>query len=70
VPLAGLPGAAAAALLAPALFRLREAYFSIGLWVFAEIAYLVLSKTTALGSTAGPLRVILVRGSFADYALP
>jgi branched-chain amino acid transport system permease protein len=53
LPAAGLAGAAAAALLAPALFRLREAYFSIGLWVFAEIGYLVVSKTPALGSTAG-----------------
>lgn len=53
LPLSGLAGAAAAALLAPVLFRLRDAYFSIGLWVFAEIAYLVVSKTPALGSTAG-----------------
>jgi branched-chain amino acid transport system permease protein len=53
LPFAGAMGALAAALLAPALFRLREAYFSIGLWVFAEIGYLVVSKTTALGSTAG-----------------
>lgn len=53
LPLAGLAGALAAAVLAPALFRLRDAYFSIGLWVFAEIGYLVVSKTPALGSTAG-----------------
>lgn len=53
LPIAGLAGAAAAALLAPALFRLRDAYFSIGLWVFAEIGYLAVSKTPALGSTAG-----------------
>lgn len=53
LPFAGLAGALAAALLAPALFRLRDAYFSIGLWVFAEIGYLVVSKTPALGSTAG-----------------
>lgn len=53
LPLSGLAGALAAALLAPMLFRLRDAYFSIGLWVFAEIAYLVVSKTPALGSTAG-----------------
>lgn len=53
LPFAGAAGAAAAALLAPALFRLRDAYFSIGLWVFAEIGYLVVSKTPALGSTAG-----------------
>lgn len=53
LPLAGAAGALAAALLAPALFRLREAYFSIGLWVFSEIVYLVVSKSPALGSTAG-----------------
>ena len=53
LPFAGAAGALAAAVLAPALFRLRDAYFSIGLWVFAEIAYLVVSKTPALGSTAG-----------------
>jgi branched-chain amino acid transport system permease protein len=53
LPFAGAMGALAAALLAPALFRLREAYFSIGLWVFAEIAYLIVSKTPALGTTSG-----------------
>jgi branched-chain amino acid transport system permease protein len=53
LPLSGAAGALAAALLAPALFRLREAYFSIGLWVFSEIAFLIVSKTRALGSTAG-----------------
>jgi branched-chain amino acid transport system permease protein len=53
LPLAGVAGAAAAALLAPALFRLRDAYFSVGLWVFAEIGSLVVSKTPALGSTSG-----------------
>jgi branched-chain amino acid transport system permease protein len=53
LPLAGIAGGLAAALLAPALFRLRDAYFSIGLWVFAEIGQLVVSKTPALGSTAG-----------------
>ena len=53
LPLAGLAGAVAAALMAPALFRLRDAHFSIGLWVFSEIVCLVVSKTKALGSTAG-----------------
>lgn len=53
LPFAGLAGALAAALLAPALFRLRDAYFSIGLWVFAEIGYLLVSKSPTLGSTAG-----------------
>lgn len=53
LPLAGLAGAVLAALLAPALFRLREAYFAIGLWVFAEIGALLVSKTQALGGAAG-----------------
>lgn len=53
LPLAGLAGAAAAALLAPALFRLRDAYFAIGLWVFAEIGYLLVSKSSALGGSGG-----------------
>jgi branched-chain amino acid transport system permease protein len=53
LPLGGIAGAVAAALLAAPLFRLREAYFSIGLWVFAEIAYLLVSKTPALGSSSG-----------------
>ncbi|HSV36686.1 branched-chain amino acid ABC transporter permease [Ramlibacter sp. WS9] len=53
LPAAGLAGGLAAALMAPALFRLREAYFSIGLWVFAEIAYLAVSKAPFLGSSAG-----------------
>jgi branched-chain amino acid transport system permease protein len=53
LPLSGLAGAAAAALLAPALFRLRDAYFAIGLWVFAEIGYLLVSKSPALGGSAG-----------------
>ncbi|HSW07307.1 branched-chain amino acid ABC transporter permease [Aquabacterium sp.] len=70
LPLSGVAGAAAAALLAPALFRLREAYFSIGLWVFAEIATLVVSKMPALGSTAGrPLDISKVGDVEAFQAL-
>lgn len=53
LPVAGLAGAAAAALLAPALFRLRDAYFAIGLWVFAEIGYLLVSKSSGLGGSGG-----------------
>lgn len=53
LPLSGLAGAALAALLAPALFRLRDAYFAIGLWVFAEIGNLLVSKSTLLGGSAG-----------------
>ena len=53
LPLAGLAGGLAAAVMAPALFRLREAYFSIGLWVFSEIASLWVSKSRLLGSSSG-----------------
>ena len=53
LPIAGLAGALTAAVLAPALFRLRDAYFAIGLWVFAEIVSLLISKSRFAGSTAG-----------------
>lgn len=53
LPMAGLAAALCAAVLAPALFRLREAYFSIGLWVFSEIVGLLVSKSRITGSTAG-----------------
>ena len=53
LPVAGLVCALVAAALAPLLFRLRDAYFSIGIWVFAEIVYLLATKTRELGSTNG-----------------
>ena len=53
LPLTALAGALCAALIAPALFRLREAYFAIGIWVMAEVVALLVSKTPALGGNAG-----------------
>lgn len=53
VPVAGAAAAALAALIAPLLFRLRDAYFSVGIWVFAEIVYILVSKARELGSTSG-----------------
>lgn len=53
LPLSGLAGALCAALIAPALFRLRDAYFAIGIWVVAEVVALLVSKTSALGGNAG-----------------
>jgi branched-chain amino acid transport system permease protein len=53
LPLAALGGALLAAVLAPLLFRLREAYFAVGLWVFAEIGWLLASKSPALGGPGG-----------------
>lgn len=59
IPLAGVACALVAAVIAPFLFRLRDAYFSIGMWVFAEIVYIVVSKTRELGQTSGvPLKAI------------
>lgn len=57
LPASGLVGALFAALVAPLMFRLREAYFSIGMWVLAEIVLALVAKSEWLGGTAGlPLR--------------
>ncbi|WP_066262563.1 branched-chain amino acid ABC transporter permease [Hydrogenophaga flava] len=53
LPLTALAGALCAVLIAPALFRLREAYFAIGIWVMAEVVLLLVTKTQALGGNAG-----------------
>lgn len=41
------------ALCAIVLFRLRDAYFVIGTWVFSEIVATVVAKTSWLGGTSG-----------------
>lgn len=43
----------AAALVAPILFRLRDAYFTIGIWVFAEIVAILVGKSAFLGGQNG-----------------
>jgi branched-chain amino acid transport system permease protein len=53
LPLSAVAGALGAAVVAPFMFRLRDAYFSIGMWVLAEIALQIVSKTDALGGTNG-----------------
>ena len=53
VPVAGAACAVVAAAIAPLLFRLRDAYFSVGIWVFAEIVYVLATKTRELGATSG-----------------
>ncbi|MBV8617677.1 MAG: branched-chain amino acid ABC transporter permease [Curvibacter sp.] len=59
VPLGGLGAALLAALVAPLMFRLREAYFSIGMWVLAEIVRLLVSKLPLLGGESGaPLQSV------------
>lgn len=53
IPIAGIAGGLVAIVIAPLLFRLRDAYFSIGMWVFAEILHLLAAKSSVLGGTSG-----------------
>lgn len=53
LPAAPIVCALVAAVLALPLFRLREAYFAIGMWVFAEIVAALVTKSSWLGGTAG-----------------
>lgn len=53
VPLVALLCGVLAGLVAPLLFRLREAYFAIGMWVFAECVRLGVSQWDQLGRTQG-----------------
>lgn len=53
LPAAPLVCALVAAVVAIPLFRLREAYFAIAMWVFAEIVAAVFIKTQALGGSQG-----------------
>ena len=53
LPLAGLFTAACAALVAPLVLRLRDAYLAIGLWVLAEVARLYVSQSEWLGGVGG-----------------
>ena len=49
----GVAAAAAALLVAPVLFRLRDAYFAIGTWVVAEVFRLLVSNVPAVGGGSG-----------------
>lgn len=42
-----------AAVIAPILFRLRDAYFTIGMWVFSEIVAILVGKSAWLGQQNG-----------------
>jgi len=53
LPLAPAVCGLVAAVIALFLFRLREAYFAIGMWVFSEIVSLVVSKSEWLGGERG-----------------
>jgi branched-chain amino acid transport system permease protein len=53
LPVAPLIAAAVAAIIAVPLFRLRDAYFSIAMWVFAEIVGAFTMKSQFTGGTSG-----------------
>ena len=53
LPLAAVAGGLLALLTTPLLFRLREAYFAVGSWVIAEVVYLLISSTDAVGASGG-----------------
>ena len=53
VPIAGFVTAALALLLVPVLFRLREVYFAIGMWVSAEVFRILVMRSDALGGVNG-----------------
>ena len=53
LPLAFVFSAAFAAAVSPFIFRLRDAYLAISIWVIAEIVRLFISQRDALGSVSG-----------------
>lgn len=53
IPLAGAVTALVAVCLAPILFRLRDVYFAVGMWVAAEIARILVLRIDWLGGASG-----------------
>lgn len=76
LPVSFLFCGAAAALVSPFVFRLRDAYFAISIWVIAEIVRLFISQKDWLGSVSGlPLvatrdmdRTLVAVGNFYSAA--
>jgi branched-chain amino acid transport system permease protein len=64
LPVAPVVCAMVAAAIAIPLFRLREAYFSIAMWVFSEIIGAITMKSALLGGTSG---VPLVTSKLIDF---
>lgn len=53
LPLAFVFAGLGAAIISPFVFRLRDAYFAISIWVIAEIVRLFITQHDALGSVSG-----------------
>lgn len=66
IPLAGAATAVLALGLAPILFRLRDVYFAVGMWVAAEILRILVSRTDWVGGASG-LPLAAARGISRDW---
>ena len=64
LPVAPAVCAGVAAIIAIPLFRLRDAYFSIAMWVFSEIISAIVAKSALLGGTSG---LPLVASKLIDF---
>jgi branched-chain amino acid transport system permease protein len=53
VPLAGIVGAVAAAVVAPLVFRLRGAHFAVGTWVVAEVLRILVANMPFVSGGSG-----------------
>jgi len=53
IPFCGVGAALLALVLTPILFRLREVYFAVGMWVAAEIVKIVVSRMDYFGASSG-----------------
>ena len=53
IPMAGIVTAVFALVIAPILFRLREVYFAVGMWVSAEILRILVMRSDWLGGQSG-----------------
>lgn len=59
LPIGAVAAGAFALLIARPLFRLRDAYFAVSTWVVAEVVYLVVASSDALGASGGyPLETV------------
>lgn len=62
VLVAGVAVACVAVLVAPVIFRLRNAYFAIGTWVVAEVFRIVVANSSSLGGGSGASLTSALRG--------
>lgn len=53
IPFCGVGAALLALVLTPILFRLREVYFAVGMWVAAEIVKIAVSRMEYFGASSG-----------------